>query len=62
MNTPKCSDCQFSCSAIKAKVYKGQYKETEGFLCCHSSEQVRPDALFTGKTHPLFCPLKCVEE
>ncbi len=54
---PKCESCNFASSAIKRTKYKGHICDTSGYLCCHSSEKVVANKLFTGKTSPKWCPL-----
>lgn len=54
----KCDGCEFSCSVIKVTIYRNSEKETAGFICCHQSEKVRANNIFTGKTSPRWCPLK----
>lgn len=56
-----CKNCEFSCGAIKSTIRNGTRAEKDGFLCCHKSEKVKADKLFTGKTSPRWCPLKSEE-
>ena len=57
-NKPTCKGCEFSSAVIKQSHFKGQIKEKHGTLCCHYSERVHANELFTGTTSPRWCPLK----
>ena len=54
---PKCESCIFSSAAIKRTIRNRSQNEKSGYLCCHSSEKVVANKLFTGKTSPRWCPL-----
>lgn len=56
-NKPKCESCNFSSAAIKRTTRNGRTYDTSGYLCCHNSEKVVANKLFTGKTSPRWCPL-----
>ena len=57
-----CRSCDYSSGAVKNVIKDGVLKKKEGCLCCHPSEKVKADVLFTGKTSPRWCPLKSKRE
>lgn len=57
-----CRNCNYASGAVKNVIKDGALKKIEGCLCCHPSEKVKADVLFTGKTSPRWCPLKSKRE